>query len=123
VSEQRSEYYVAGPRLKYGNKKVVIDNIEFDSQLEAARYLELKTLFLAGAIIGLEMQPVFELQPGFRDNTGAWRRAITYKADFAYIENGRFTVEDTKGHETEVWRIKEKLFRYTHPNVDFRILK
>ena len=110
-------------RPKYGNRKVELDNITFDSQLEATRYLELKAAFLAETIIGLELQPVFELQPAFRDNTGAWRRAITYRADFAYIENGRFTVEDTKGYETRLWRIKEKLFRYTHPNVDFRILK
>ena len=31
-------------RKKYGNKKIKVDGIEFDSQLEANRYYQLKIL-------------------------------------------------------------------------------
>lgn len=107
---------------KYRNRKTIIDGITFDSRREAERYRELRLMEKANLILHLELQPVYELQAKFRHN-GKTERAITYKADFRYEENGRIVVEDVKGMETEVFKIKRKLFLYRYPDIDFRIVK
>ena len=70
---------------KYRNKKIVIDNIKFDSQLEANRYVELKLLQRAGKIKNLELQPRFLIQEGFKKNGKTFRK-IEYVADFMYCQ-------------------------------------
>ena len=62
---------------KYKNKKITIDGITFDSQLEANRYCELKLLFKAGEISQLRLQPEFELIPAFRKNGKASAKLCT----------------------------------------------
>ena len=120
---------------KYGNKKVTYDGIEFDSRKEARRYQELKLLERAGKIQGLELQKVFELIPAQYEATGERytkgknkglfkkrlvERAVTYKADFYYIENGKAVVEDIKGYVDPAsgafarYTIKRKLMLYVH---------
>lgn len=97
-------------RNKYKNKRVVIDNIEFDSQREALRYLDLKVLEKAKKISDLRLQVKYELIPK-QDG----ERACNYVADFVYKdENGQTVVEDTKGMRTKDYIIKRKLmlFRY-----------
>lgn len=94
---------------KYKNKKVVIDNILFDSKKEANYYTYLKLLEKAGKITDLELQKKFVLQTSFKLN-GKTYRAITYIADFVYKENGQVHVVDTKGYRTQVYKIKKKLF-------------
>ena len=107
---------------KYRNKKVVIDNIKFDSQLEANRYVELKLLQRAGKIKKLRLQVPFVLQEGFKKN-GKSYQAIKYIADFVYEENGRTVVEDTKGMQTDVFKIKHKLFEKKYPDLELRLIK
>jgi hypothetical protein len=108
---------------KYKNKKTIIDGIKFASKGEASRYQELKLLEKAGVIQNLELQPSYELQPKFKYN-GKAERAITYKADFRYIENNTIVVEDVKGFETKDFLIKRKMFlRNYGDSVDFRIIK
>ncbi len=110
---------------KYGARKTVIDGITFDSKREANRYQELKLLEQAGEISYLELQPSFILQESFKYQ-GKTIRAITYKADFAYHElaSNAVVVEDVKGMETEVFRIKRKLFLSKYGETyDFRIIK
>lgn len=70
---------------KYRNKKIVIDNIKFDSKLEANRYVELKLLQRAGKIKNLELQPRFLIQEGFKKNGKTFRK-IEYVADFMYCQ-------------------------------------
>lgn len=94
---------------KYKNKKVMIDNILFDSKKEANYYTYLKLLEKAGKITDLELQKKFILQPSFKLN-GKTYRAITYIADFVYKENGQVHVVDTKGYRTQAYKIKKKLF-------------
>lgn len=95
---------------KYGNKRVVVDGIRFDSKREAARWQELKLLERAGEIKGLERQVEYELipkQPG--------ERAVKYIADFRYIDHdGKTVVEDTKGVKTPVYILKRKLMLQVH---------
>lgn len=94
---------------KYRNKKTEVDGIKFDSIAEAKRYSELKFLEKAGKITDLKLQPKFELQEKYTIN-GRNIRAITYIADFQYIEDGKTIVEDVKGQATEVFKIKQKMF-------------
>jgi len=111
-------------RHKYNAQAVEVDGIRFDSKLEAKRYQELQLLAAAGEIHALQLQPRFELQESFRDAHGKKHRAINYVADFQYVENGHVIVEEVKGHETAVWRLKKKLFLYRYGRqVVLRIIK
>ena len=94
---------------KYGNKRVVVDGIRFDSKREAARWQELKLLERAGEIKGLERQVEYELipkQPG--------ERKAVYTADFVYWENGAEVVEDVKGVKTRDYILRRKLMKWVH---------
>ena len=110
---------------KYGNRKVAVDGIAFDSIREARRYKQLKLLLLAGEIVCLQMQVPFELVPAQYEETGevyskgprkgqpkqgkCIEKSVVYVADFVYFENGKRVVEDTKGVRTPEYIIKRKL--------------
>ena len=97
---------------KYRAVPVTVDGIRFASKAEARRYQELKALERAGKIANLVLQPSYPLHGG-----------VAYRADFAYDQDGRRVVEDVKGYETQVFRIKAKLFRADYPDLDFRIVR
>lgn len=107
---------------KYNASPTVVDGIRFDSKAEAARYVELKMLQDAQYISGLRCHPVYELQPQFQLN-GRSVAAITYEGDFEYRENGALVVEDVKGVETPVFKLKLKMFQFHFPDIVFRMLK
>lgn len=112
-------------RRKYGNTKIMVDGIQFDSKREAARYRELKLLERAGVISSLQRQTKFQLIPdqhapsnaiytkgprkGQRKPGKLLEHECSYIADFCYIRNGETVVEDAKGYRTAVYRIKKKL--------------
>lgn len=97
-------------RSKYNAKKVVIDNIKFDSKAEAAYYQQLKLLKMTGEVVSFDLQPEFVLQESFRKN-GKLYRAIKYKADFLVrYSDGHEELIDVKGMLTKEFRIKQKLF-------------
>ena len=77
----------------------------------------------AGAITGLEVHPRFELQPAFTDGSGKRWTAITYEADFSYTEDGARVIEDVKGCETAVFRLKRKLFLQRYPALRLRVVR
>lgn len=107
---------------KYRNKKVQIDMYVFDSIAESRRYKELVLLQRAGKISELQLQPKFLLQESFRKNGKTYRK-IEYIADFMYEENNKIIVEDVKGKETEVFKLKHKLFEKKYPALELRIIK
>lgn len=107
---------------KYRNKKVILDDYVFDSIQESKRYKELKILLKAEKIQELELQPHFLLQESFKKN-GITYRKIEYIADFKYIENGKIIVEDVKGMQTDVFKLKHKLFEKKYPELELRIIK
>lgn len=107
---------------KYKNKKVQIDMYVFDSIAESRRYKELALLEKAGEIENLQLQPKFLLQESFKKNGKTYRK-IEYIADFMYEEKGKVIVEDVKGKETEVFKLKHKLFEYEYPGLELRIIK
>lgn len=92
-------------RSKYGNRKVVVDDIEFASQAESDRYWELKQLRNTGEITDLELQPVYPLLVN-----GV--KVAEYWADFRYRdEAGVLHVEDVKGVRHPVYQLKKKMVR------------
>ena len=117
---------------KYGNRKVIVDGITFDSKREARRYQELKMLERCGAISNLQRQVTYELIPVQREKSTrvytkgrkkgqpiegkVIEKAVTYRADFTYIDasTGETVVEDSKGFRTKEFVIKRKLMLYIH---------
>lgn len=93
---------------KYYNRKTTIDGITFDSKKEALRYQELKFLETAEEIHSLTLQPKFVLQEGFKNNGKTYRK-IEYIADFSYLIDDIIIIEDVKGVQTDVFKIKEKM--------------
>lgn len=97
-------------RSKYGAIKTVVDGIKFDSKKEANRYCELKILKTVGEVDNFNLQPAFLLQESFKRKDGKKIREIWYVADFeVWYPDGRREIEDVKGVETAVFKIKRKL--------------
>lgn len=109
---------------KYRAVKTKVNNIMFDSKLEAKRYTELLMMEKSGRIEKLELQPSFLLQPSFKKNGKTYRK-IEYIADFKYYDTikGKWVIEDTKGIETDVFKIKKKLFEYKYEDLELEIIK
>ena len=107
---------------KYRNKKTQVDMYAFDSIAESKRYKELELLQRVGEIQDLQLQPKFLLQESFKKNGKTYRK-IEYIADFKYIENGKTIVEDVKGIQTDVFKLKHKIFEKVYPDLELRIIK
>lgn len=107
---------------KYRNKKVIVDDYIFDSIQESKRYKELKILEKSGKIQNLELQPHFLLQESFKKNGKTYRK-VEYIADFKYIEKGKTIIEDVKGIQTDVFKLKHKLFEKRYPDLELRIIE
>ena len=101
-------------RNKFGAIKTVVDGITFDSRKEARRYLELKEQVKSGLVDSFELQPKYLLQESFKKD-GKTIRAINYIADFEiFYADGTIVVEDSKGIETDVFKLKRKLWEYKY---------
>lgn len=108
--------------MKYGNRKITIDGITFDSRKEANRWMELKYMERAHLIHDLQRQVPFVLIPAQRDESGkVIERECKYVADFVYIAHDGKTgwekvVEDTKSPATRTkdYIIKRKLMLRTY---------
>jgi hypothetical protein len=137
---------------KYHNQPVIIDGIKFASRSESMRYMELKTLKQARMIKDFELQPRFTLQPAFRKCPACHHiqahvpgskkkqdlycqecgerllliKGIEYVADFRVINlDGTEKIEDVKGsfgYQTEIFKIKAKLFEARYPDKTIEIV-
>lgn len=102
---------------------------KYDSIKECRRHTELQLLQRAGQISGLECQVPLLIAEAFTDKDGKKHRAIYYKADFVYAENGRTVIEDVKGYDerlqkyrtTEAFNLKWKLLQAKYPDYIFRL--
>lgn len=113
---QKEKTIADKPRAKYGNTKVEVDGIKYDSKKEAKRAAELEMQQRLGIISNLERQVKFVLQPSF-EFMGHKIREIAYVADFVYIENGEKVVEDVKSPITRknpIYKLKKKMMMYVH---------
>jgi hypothetical protein len=93
---------------KYKNKRVEVDGIAFSSILESNVYRKCKELKL-----DYTLQPRFTLIDKFKLNGKAYR-AIDYVGDFAITLNNQTYIVDTKGMETDVFKIKKKLYAHRY---------
>jgi hypothetical protein len=113
-----AEWQAAQKHSKYNAKRTTEGGLPFDSLAEAERYRELKLLADAGDITDLVVHPRYELVA--RSQHG---RALFYIADFAYTEGTQRIVEDVKGVQTQVFRLKARLFRELYPQLVLRIVE
>ena len=102
-------------RPKYGNRKVKMGDLTFDSAKEAKRWGELQFMVKAGEIKNLERQVRFPIIVN-----GV--KVCTYVADYVYDEMAGRVVEDVKSEFTRkdpVYRLKNKLMKACH-GIDIR---
>lgn len=100
-------------RPKYGNRKTEFGGLSFDSAAEAERYAYLAARERAGAIQNLKMQVTYVLVPGVALN-GRKKPDVRYIADFSYEIDGNTIVEDVKGVQTQIFRLKLHLMKHVH---------
>lgn len=99
---------------KYNARKTMAMGLEFDSKLEAHRFLFLKSKEQAGEISDVKVKPgPYVLLEPFTLYNKNWR-GITYTPDFSYriTVKGRtyLVIEDTKGFATEPSKMRMKMF-------------
>jgi len=109
-------------RNKYNAVKVKADGHVFDSKMEFKHYQDLKLLELAGAISCLVVHPEFLLQQASQCGWSV-NKAVTWRADFGYIDRGQTVVVDVKGRDTRETALKHKMFRERFPQYELRIVK
>lgn len=101
---------------KYGNKRVTWNGRKFDSKAECNWAKKFEAMKKTGHIKEIEYQPRFELIP--KPNK------ITYVADFRIIwANGEEEIIDIKGMETQVFKLKKKMFKHRYPHLKLTLLK
>lgn len=123
---------------KIAHKKTTIDNIKFDSKMEADYYVYLKAEKKAGRVKNFKLQPEFVLQERFviiegktisdsnkdfdklrKKHKAPIHRAIKYISDFlvVYADDSVKTI-DVKGLKTADFKIKEKMFNFKYPDMN-----
>ena len=109
---------------KFNARRTFRDNQWFDSLREADRYSELLLLQRGGLISDLTRPAGYKVFPAYTRCDGKPIRAISYKPDFEYLdtETCQRVVEDVKGIETQVFKLKRKLFEHRY-NMVIRIVK
>lgn len=93
-------------KSKYGNQKSKVGNITFDSKLESEHYILLLNRLSRGEIRDLARQVNIELT----QNADKHKDKVHYKADFVFfdVEVGEWIVWDSKGMQTDAYKIKRK---------------
>lgn len=114
---------------KYGNKKITVNGVTFDSKKEYLRWCELCLLQKAGQITDLKRQVKYVLIPAqyeeyqrtsaktgkpLQNGIRLVEKECSYYADFTYKQDGQTVVEDTKGVRTDAYIIKRKLMLHVH---------
>jgi succinylglutamate desuccinylase len=100
VWELNEHLFLPKKKAKYGNVKIVIDGLTFDSKKESRRYIELRALQTIGEITDLKTQVPFQLS------------VCKYISDFTYLKDGQLIVEDVKSKMTRTlptYRLKKKM--------------
>lgn len=100
---------------KYNAQSNEFNGIKFASLAERDYYIHLCDKYASGEILGITLQPKYELQPAFVNAAGNLVRSINYTADFEIVElDNTLTVVDVRGFETSDFKLKKKMFEYKH---------
>ena len=98
-------------KAKYGNTKVELDGITFDSIAEAARYVQLKE----GGAESLQIKPVYRFKCG-----------VKYIPDFRYEKfiHGKWSIvlEDVKGFVVPIFSVKRKML-FSEFGIDVNVIQ
>jgi hypothetical protein len=111
VRRKSSAFNPKSDRLRGSHTRQQLDGKTFASKLEAAVYLLLKAEEAAGRIQDLRTQPSVTLVAGIR-----------MIPDFCYLRDGKLEYAEAKGHVTDVWALKLRLWRVFGP-APLRIFK
>lgn len=94
------------------SKKVKLDGLVFDSEMESEYYKVLKEKERKKEIKDLSLQVKYVLLPEFTINDKK-NNSLVYIADFTYRDlDNTLHVVDVKGMLTDEFKIKKKLFEY-----------
>ena len=106
-----------GNTRKYRNVPTTVDGVRLDSKREAQRYLELKMLLRTKKISALEVHPRFSC-------VVRGLHVCDVILDFSYwdVERGQQVIEDVKGHDTVLSRLKRKLVHACH-GINVEVIK
>lgn len=101
---------------KYRNVPQVVDGQRFDSKREANRHAELVLLLQGGRIEKLERQVTFPL-------VVEGVKVGSIRPDWTYIDvdNDLVIAEDSKGHQTDVHKLRWKLAKVLYPLIEWRL--
>lgn len=96
---------------KYSAERITVQGITFDSKKEAKRFGELRLLQRAGAITDLQYQVPIPLMGRDGPLKGISGRALTYRADFTYLDiaTGQTVIEDAKGFQVKEYKLKRSI--------------
>jgi hypothetical protein len=93
---------------------LVIEGIQFDSEMEGSYYVELLWMKRDGAITEIVCHPTYVLQD---------KPKITYIPDFLItFTEGQQVAVDVKGVETSTFSVKRRLFIKAFPDLELRVL-
>ncbi|GJM43464.1 MAG: hypothetical protein DHS20C21_03060 [Gemmatimonadota bacterium] len=88
-----------------GAQRTARGDLQFDSRKEAERFDALTLMQKTGVVLWFIRQPAFDLPGGTK-----------YRADFLIVwKDGTVTVEDVKGHRTDVYKLKKKQVESLYP--------
>jgi len=104
--KMQPKFFRKPSRNKYGAKKTVVGDIEFDSKKEAARWMDLQLLERAGEISDLKRQVKVELMGQYRPLYTRTGRKMKLTFDYSYIEDGCVIYEDCKGVWTRDFAVR-----------------
>lgn len=99
---------------KYGNVRTEYNGQVYASKAEAAYARHLDAQLAAGEILAWERGTPWVL---LEEPDG-----IEYTPDFHVWDKGRFYAVDVKGHQTEVFRLKRRLWRRRYPTVPLLVV-
>lgn len=86
----------------------------WDSQSELTAWAERRMMEKAGIIKDLRLKPKFKLP---------LKSLRCYEADWSYTQDGKQVVEDLKGVETHIYRVKKELVEFLYPGVKIVTVK
>lgn len=103
---------------KFKAVKTLVDNIWFDSKLEASWYEWFKFMQKIGQISEFEIQKEVKLEVNDK-------LICMHYPDFYFFDctTKRWTFADAKGVETDVFKLKYKLTKALYPEFDYVICK
>lgn len=103
-------------RNKLNASKVEIDGIIFDSKFEGETYEALKSIEKSGLISELELQHEITLIPSFtydRSTIRPTRMIVDFHFNLHLPNGSKAPIDfETKGYQTDVYRIKVKLLKF-----------